>query len=78
MSRGNKDDERELQELLRLSAGVVFSGAFVLIVVVALAMPFLTERSPDTTLLLGLATSALTAAAAMFGVQVLLSRNHER
>lgn len=78
MSRGNKDDERELQELLRLSAGVVFSGAFVLIVVVALAMPFLTERSPDTTLLLGLATSALTAAAAMFGVQILLSRNHER
>lgn len=66
------NEERELQELLRNAAGVVFVAAFALIVLVALAMPFITDRQPDTTLLLGLATSALTAAAAMFGVQLVL------
>lgn len=66
------DEERELQELLRNAAGVVFTGVFVLIVLAAVAMPFITDREPNATLLLGLATSALTAAAAMFGVQLVL------
>jgi len=64
-----RDDERELQELLRAAAGVVFVAAFGLIVLAAVFMPAAEER---TTLLLGLATSALTAAGAMFGVSLIL------
>ena len=62
------DDERELAELLRLSSGAVFVVAFVAIVLAAIFLPDVADR---TTLLLGLATSALTAASAMFGVSLL-------
>ena len=72
MPAPSPNEERELQELLRNAAGVVFTGAFFLIVLVAIAMPFLTDREPNVTLLLGLGTSALTAAGAMFGVQLVL------
>jgi len=69
MSREPRDDERELQELLRNAAGVVFVAAFMFIVVAAVFLP---EAETRTTLLLGLATSAGTAAAAMFGVSVVM------
>jgi hypothetical protein len=64
-----RDDEKELSELLRNAAGVVFVSAFVLIVVVAVLVEGIEDR---TTLLLGLATSALTAAGAMFGVVIFM------
>lgn len=63
----NHDEERELRELLRLGAGAVFAGAFILIVLAAVFTDGIETR---TTLLLGLATTALTAAGAMFGVTI--------
>lgn len=78
MSGGpRRDDERELQELLRLAAGVVFSLSFLLIVVVVLISEVFQDRDLDTALLLGLGTSSLTAATAMFGVQVVLGRRRD-
>lgn len=68
------DEERELQELLRASAAVVLIVLFALVVVVTLIGPFLSDRAPDTTLLLGLSSSALGAALALMGVQVAISR----
>lgn len=65
-----QDDERELQELLRLAAGVVFIAAFALIVVVVLISEVFQDRDLNTTLLLGLATTAATAAATMLGIIV--------
>lgn len=74
MNRGPHDEERELQELLRNAAAVVLLGLFAVIVVVVLISEVLQDRDLDTTLLLGLATSAVTAALALFGVQVALQR----
>jgi len=71
---GRPDDEREIQELVRVAAAVVLLVLFVLIVVVTLVTPYLTERAPDTTLLLGLSSSALGAALALMGVQFALNR----
>lgn len=68
------DEERELHEQLRLASGVVFVGVFVFIVLAAVFMPAAQDR---TTLLLGLATSAITAAAAMFGVTLALRRRDD-
>lgn len=67
-------DEREIQELLRNAAIVVLLALFVAIVLVVLAMPFLTDREPNVTLLLGLGGSTITAALALLGVQLALWR----
>jgi len=73
------DEERELQELVRIAAAVVLLVLFALVVIVTLVTPYLTDRSPDTTLLLGLSSSALGAALALMGVQVAMSwRGGER
>lgn len=75
MTKGpHPGEERELQELLRNAAAVVFLGLFTVIVVVVLVSEVLQDRDLDTTLLLGLATSAATAALALLGVQALLQR----
>ena len=68
------DEERELQVLLRNAAAIVLLGLFVLMVVVILVTPFLSERSVDTTLLLGLAASVVGAMLTLLGVQVSLDR----
>jgi hypothetical protein len=72
MSRDPGRDERELQELLRNAAAVVLLGLFAVIVVVALFSEVLQDRELDTTLLLGLATSTVTAASALLGVQLVM------
>lgn len=71
------DDEKELQELLRAAAAVVLLVLFSLVVVATLIGPFLSDRAPDTTLLLGLSSSALGAALALLGVQVAISRRKD-
>lgn len=71
------DEERELQDLLRAAAAVVLIVLFALVVVVTLVSPYLTDRAPDTTLLLGLSSSALGAALALLGVQVAISRRKD-
>ena len=68
------DEERELQVLLRNVAAVVLLALFVLMVVVILLMPFVTDRSVDTTLLLGLAASVVGAMLTLLGVQVSMDR----
>ena len=55
----------------------MFSFAFLLIVIVVLISEVVQDRDLDTALLLGLGTSALTAATAMFGVQVVLGRRND-
>lgn len=50
-------------------------GLFAVIVVVVLFSEVLQDRDLDATLLLGLATSAATAALALLGVQALLQRD---
>lgn len=71
-----RDEERELQTLLRNVAGVVLLCLFALIVIVALVTPFLTERSADTTLLLGLAAAIMGTMPVLFGVQIALNRGN--
>lgn len=71
------DDERELQELLRNAAVVVLLGLFVVIVVVVLASEVLQDRDIDTTLVLGLAGSTITAATALLGTQLVLMRKRD-
>lgn len=73
MPRGD-DDERELQVLLRNVAAVVLLGLLALIVIVTLVTPFVSERSVDTTLLLGLAASVVGAMLTLLGVQVSIDR----
>lgn len=68
------DEERELQVLLRNVAAVVLLGLFVVMVVVILVMPFVTDRQVDTTLLLGLTASVVGAMLALLGVQVSMDR----
>lgn len=70
-----RDDERELQELIRNAAAVVLLGLFATIVVVALLSEVFQDRDLDTALLLGLATSAITASAALLGVQLLMRKD---
>ena len=70
-----KDEERELQEVLRNVAAVVLLGLLALIVVFAVITPLVTDRSADTTLLLGLTASLTGALLAVLGVQVVLNRN---
>lgn len=69
-----RDDEREIQELLRGGAIIVLLALFTILVLVALAMPFLTDREPNVTLLLGLGGSIITSALALLGVQIALWR----
>jgi hypothetical protein len=71
------DDERELQILLRNIAAVVILVLLALIVVVALVTPYLADRAPDTTLLLGLTASLVGALLALLGVQVALRKKDE-
>ena len=71
----HRDDERELQELIRNAAAVVLLGLFATIVVVALLSEVFQDRDLDTGLLLGLATSAITAASALLGVQLLMRKD---
>lgn len=68
-----RDEERELQELLRYVAIVVILGLMAALVLVVLATPFLSDRSPDTTLLLGLFGSLVGAMLALFGAQVVIN-----
>jgi hypothetical protein len=68
------DEERELQVLLRNVAALVLLGLFVLMVVVILVTPFVTDRTVDTTLLLGLAASVVGAMLTLLGVQVSIDR----
>jgi hypothetical protein len=67
-----RDEDRELQDLLRLVSAMVMLGLLSLIVVVAVLTP--RDSAPDTTLLLGLATMLVGAIAAFFGVSIAIAR----
>jgi len=70
-----RDDERELQVLLRNIAAVVLLFTFVFIALAAVLVPVLTDSAElDTTLLLGLSASIMGALPVLLGVQLALSR----
>ena len=70
------DDEKELQTLLRNVAAAVMLALLSLLVIAAVFTPLVTERSADTTLLLGLTASLSGALLALLGVQVVLNRKN--
>jgi hypothetical protein len=73
MSRRD-EDELELQILLRNVAAIVLLALISLIVIFALITPLLTDRNPDTTLLLGLVASFIGALPVLLGVQFAINR----
>jgi type IV secretory pathway VirB2 component (pilin) len=68
----SRDEDRELQGLLRNLAGIVMLVLLSLIVVVAISTP--RDSAPDTTLLLGLAASITGACATFLGVTIAINR----
>lgn len=77
MTPRRRGEERELQELLRNVAAIVMLILIALIVVVALAAPFL-HATLDSTLILGLFAALMGALPVLLGVQFLLKKEQPK